>query len=351
MEGPVDELVQRILGACAGDARERAARIIAEATTEAEEEVKSLVKSAMKAALLRETAGALDGSHPVINAWQEPRAPIQAPEAPEKASAVSVQQGFYVYGIARLTDEPTVDVRGVTDAPLETVRHEGIAALVNQVPLDEFENALKGEAAQNLQWLETKARAHDSVLKALLSMGPVIPFRFCTIVRSERDVREMLRVHQPAIARTLEEFEGKQEYGVKITFDASLCEGASASIATTLGEAGGKGYLLNKKRRRDERGEAGRVARSLATECHQQLAALAADAVTLPTRRARELGEPVELLFKGAYLIPDTSLDRFRTLVDTLADRNRGAGLALQMTGPWPAYNFVRLDLSMEAAA
>jgi hypothetical protein len=25
--------------------------------------------------------------------------------------------------------------------------------------------------------------------------------------------------------------------------------------------------------------------------------------------------------------------------------------LVLEMTGPWPAYNFVRLDLSMEAAA
>lgn len=238
----------------------------------------------------------------------------------------------------------------MTDAPLETLSHDGVAAVVNQVPLDAFENALKGGAAENLGWLERKARAHDGVLKAMLTMGPVIPFRFCTILRSERDVREMLSTHREAIVRTLQEFEGREEWGVKIVFDASGCGGA-APAAMTVAESGGKAYLLNKKRRREERGEAGRVARARALECHQQLAALAADAETLPTRRAKELGEPVELLLNGAYLVAKTSLDRFRTLVGVLSDRHRDSGLALQMTGPWPAYNFVRLDLSMEAAA
>jgi hypothetical protein len=51
MDGPFDELVQRILGGCARDASGRAAHVITEAKREAEEEVKVLVKSAMKAAL------------------------------------------------------------------------------------------------------------------------------------------------------------------------------------------------------------------------------------------------------------------------------------------------------------
>ena len=53
MDGPFDELVQRILGRCARDAGGRAAHVIAAAKREAEEEVKALVKSAMKVALLR----------------------------------------------------------------------------------------------------------------------------------------------------------------------------------------------------------------------------------------------------------------------------------------------------------
>src|SRR5687768_2660133 len=104
MEGPVDELVQRILGACAGDARERAARIITEATREAEEEVKSLVKSAMKAALLREAAGAMVGFPRPTEAPQRPEVPHAAAEAetparsrkePETVHVSDARQGWY----------------------------------------------------------------------------------------------------------------------------------------------------------------------------------------------------------------------------------------------------------------
>lgn len=344
MERPVDELVRQILGACARDARERAARIVSEATREADEEVKSLVKSAMKAALLREAAGALGGAELPV----EPAAtPNEAQEIPSEQDVV---EGWYVYGITRSTAHVPDEFRGVIDSALETVQHDGVAAVVNRVPIDEFENALKGEAAQNLQWLEAKARAHDGVLKELLpSSGSVIPFRFCTILRSERDVREMLAVHHEAIVRTLDQFDGKREWGVKILFDVT--RSVATEHASSSAESGGKSYLLNKKRRRDERGEAARAARARAIECHQQLAALAADAVTLPSRRGAESAESAELLVNGAYLVPDAAVDRFRALVDSLAERHRDAGLALELTGPWPAYNFVRLDLSMEAAA
>jgi hypothetical protein len=347
MERPVDELVQRILGACADDARGRAGRIVSEAIREAEGEVKSLVKSAMKAALLREAAGVLVGGEAAPEeATNEIEPEVQPPlKARSNEDAVL---GWYVYGITRSSHKVARELRGVTGAPTEVIERDRVVAVVNCVPLEEFGRALKGEAAQNLLWLEAKARAHDGVLKALLSAGPVVPFRFCTILRSDDDVRATLARHHDAIARTLDEFDGKREWGVKIMFEAGR---VSAAGEPDAGDAGGKHYLLNKKRRRDERGEAARAARAKAVECHQQLAALAADAVTLPARRAKEFAEPMELLVNGAYLVADVALDRFRSLVATLAERNREAGLVIEMTGPWPAYNFVRLDLSMEAAA
>ena len=357
MDGPFDELVQRILGGCARDAGGRAAHVIAEARREAEEEVKALVKSAMKAALLREAASALEGAgapgeqerqdlphDDEVAVW--PVADVASAGVAEEPPP-DVTRGWYVYGIARAGSAGGVEAAGVTGSALAIIRDGDVEAVVNEVPVAEFENALKGEVSQNLQWLEAKARAHDLVLKGLLSSGPVIPFRFCTILRSEEDVRAMLGRHRAAIARTLKEFDGKREWGVKIFFDSSR----DARVDPPGGddEAGGKSYLLTKKRRRDERGEAARRARAVASEFHQQLAAIAADAVTLPARRPKESPGDAELLVNGAYLVADAAVERFRALLGTLAERH--AGLTLKMTGPWPAYNFVRLDLSMEAAA
>ena len=124
---------------------------------------------------------------------------------------------------------------------------------------------------------------------------------------------------------------------MKIFFDAS--RHPEADQRGTNEDVGGKGYLLTKKRRRDERGEAARTARAAASECHQQLAAVAADAVTLPARRPKESPGDAELLLNGAYLIADAAVERFRALLDTLAAKH--AGLTLEMTGPWPPYNFV----------
>ena len=358
MDGPFDELVQRILGGCARDAGGRAAHVIAEARREAEEEVKALVKAAMKAALLREVAATLEGAgapaeqerqdlphDDEVAAW--PVSDVARAGLAEEPQPADVTRGWYVYGIARAGSADAVEIAGVTGSALATINHGDVEAVVNEVPVAEFENALRGEVSQNIQWLEAKARAHDLVLKGLLSSGPVIPFRFCTILRSQEDVRAMLGRHRTAIARTLKEFDGKREWGVKIFFDAS--RDARVDPPGADDEAGGKGYLLTKKRRRDERGEAARRARAVAADCHQQLAAIVADAVTLPARRPKESPGDAELLVNGAYLVADAAIERFRALLETLAAKH--AGLTLEMTGPWPAYNFVRLDLSMEAAA
>src|SRR5688572_15946841 len=131
MEGPVDELVQRILEACAADARERAARIITEATREAEEEVKALVKSAMKAALLR---GAMVGFPRPTEAPQRPEVPHAAAEAetparsrkePETVHVSDARQGWYVYGITRSGDVPPDDLSGVIHAPIGLLSGDG----------------------------------------------------------------------------------------------------------------------------------------------------------------------------------------------------------------------------------
>jgi hypothetical protein len=89
-----------------------------------------------------------------------------------------------------------------------------------------------------------------------------------------------------------------------------------------------------------------RAARAHADECHRRLLALARAATVLPPREGNNAERP---LVNGAYLVADDHEARFHAAVAAINDsaQARTHGLACEVTGPWPPYNFVNLDLSL----
>jgi hypothetical protein len=375
MERPTDDLLRRILAAAATEADAASVqRLVAEARTEAEEEVKGLLKSALKAALLRGAAEQLEAAssdrprEPIAPARVSPaseandsRAPEQVEFAPEDRA--SAGEACYVYAITGAGPQKWLaDTVGVdADRPLELVRHEELQAVVSRVSLEEFGQVGLDARATDPQWVEEKVRAHDRVIKsAMAAGGAVIPCRFCTVLRGADDVRRLVATHRDAIRATLAALDGKQEWGVKVyarpaaEVAREMAEAHAGSASDDPGAGGrtGTAYLQRRKHEDGLRAEAARAARSRAAACHEQLAAEADDAAVLP-RRSRGNGgrwaedEPV---LNAAYLVSEVRTEQFHATVAEMSERHRPFGLEFEVTGPWPPYNFVRLDLSLGAA-
>jgi len=47
-----------------------------------------------------------------------------------------------------------------------------------------------------------------------------------------------------------------------------------------------------------------------------------------------------ELKAKFAFLVTQSGFDQFRDAAERLAQEHQSAGVRLELTGPWPAYNF-----------
>ncbi|MEA2709536.1 MAG: hypothetical protein QOF78_2137 [Phycisphaerales bacterium] len=352
--GPTDELLRRLLAAVAAQASDpqHIEQLIADARAEAEREIAALVKSAYKALLLR---GATEQLEAITNIASTPPAP--KPQADVHRSRADAEPAAcYIYAITPAAPPNwTATVTSIDPhRPLEIVMHEDVQAIVSPVSLEEFGQAALDERVTDPQWVEEKVRAHDHVIQSAMSAGAVIPCRFCTVVRSVDDVRALLAANHGGIAQTLATLRGKQEWGVKIHADVAAL--ARQLIARGGGEPdtpdAGKRYLERKKREDDTRGDAERFAREQAEECHVVLAAAAADAAMLPRRpRAGAAGRDAEPVLNAAYLLADEDVERFHDAVAALAERYRPLGLEFDMTGPWPPYNFVRLDLSLQAVA
>ena len=303
--------------------------LIEEARVEARAQVKAVLRDAYAEALLAEARPA----------------PAKPPEPPTAAPA---EQGWWVYCVLPDGRALPDGVTGVAGEPPRLVPAAGLAALTGRVPLSEFGEAPLRENLNDLGWLERTVRAHEAVLDGALADGAVVPMRVCTIYRDEAQVREMLESSAAMFEDALGRLEGKAEWGVKVVAERARLEeharSGSEEARALAGEASGKpeggAYLARKKLAAVIRDEADRLLDSVVRETHARLEEWAAASVVLPAQSRELAGYSGEMVFNGAYLVEDERRETFAALVEELGTQYGQLGLAFELTGPWPAYNF-----------
>jgi hypothetical protein len=103
--------------------------------------------------------------------------------------------------------------------------------------------------------------------------------------------------------------------------------------------------MLRRRAERQDREAADRLAAGIADDVHARLQDWAAGAVLRPAQNRDLSGHEGEMLLNGAYLVEAAKLPELRVLIDELRERHAELGARIELSGPFPAYNFVpRLD-------
>jgi hypothetical protein len=63
--------------------------------------------------------------------------------------------------------------------------------------------------------------------------------------------------------------------------------------------------------------------------------------VLLPAQNPELSGHEGKMLLNGAYLVEVERVAGLRALVAELEERHGALGARLELTGPWPPYNFI----------
>jgi Gas vesicle synthesis protein GvpL/GvpF len=252
--------------------------------------------------------------------------------------------GWYVYGVvpaAQASEEWFAGARGVHGSGTVVLVGDGeLSAIASNVPLAEFGEAALDANIHDEVWLEEKVRAHDAVLEAALHQAPLVPFRFGTIYRSDEHVRAMLR-ENAYLAGTLERLRGTVELGVKAFLDRREFERRQQGEAEDEPSEGGRAYLLRKQRDRQLADAQASFTAACAQESHEQLSGAAEDGRANPLHAPEISGRAGEMILNGAYLVRLEREEAFREALAGLEARYRDDGVRYELTGPWPAYNFV----------
>lgn len=210
--------------------------------------------------------------------------------------------------------------------------------VVADVPLDRYGPEHLESALRDIQWVADVAVAHEAVVEHFARMrgATVIPMKlftmFSTKARAAAEMGSRRRELQPVLARIA----GCEEWGIRITRTAGTSTGRRRGAAPAIS---GAAFLAAKKQARDD----ARAAIGAAVDA----ADAAFDALTPIARDVRRRNDTPEgavspPLLDAAFLVPAGRRARFRLAARRAAAACARAGADMTLTGPWPAYNFVR---------
>jgi len=255
----------------------------------------------------------------------------------------------YLYGIVRADRRPELEgVVGVGGTPPFFVEEGSVTAVVGNVaPEDLVPPEAEHEGAS---WLERVVRAHEHVLERCLEPGPVLPMRFATTLREDGDLRTLLREREAEFSTALERLLGRREWGVKALLrDAEALvrhvrakrDDLAAREAELDDRSPGAAYLVRKRLDRELALAGDELVAEFVYDAHKRLAAAAVDARLTAASQPR----PERVYLNAAYLVPEVDEEAFRETVADIAREHSAVGLAYELTGPWPAYNFIEEEL------
>ncbi|MGW7576071.1 GvpL/GvpF family gas vesicle protein [Streptomyces sp. NPDC054765] len=251
----------------------------------------------------------------------------------------------YAYAVARDADgslaEALSALPGVADGPVHLVRaghRDEVVAAVSPVPERDFEEAALRAHLEDLDWLESVARAHHRVIEALAARTTVLPLRLATVYLDDERVRQMLDARQEAFAERLSALAAHTEWGVKIYVEAPAATDAPAEPPADADLSPGRAYLSHRKAQRHARDDAYRDAEEVARRVEAAARSSAVDRVQHRVQQGELARGPGENVINDAYLVPLEHGERFRD--DVMWAAEGLTGVRVEVTGPWAPYSF-----------
>jgi len=261
---------------------------------------------------------------------------------------------FYVYCIAESAATEQLPAGSLPTAiedgsKLEWVSVNRLAALVSEVPLETYSEESLAEHLTDATWTAIRAMRHETVVEYVAKRASVVSLRFGTIYLERAGIEQMLAEKSGELEEIIEHLRGREEWGVNVYSDRAVLMSSITSVSPVLRElveraqqaSPGQSYLMQKKIEALRVDEVRAAVNRIVDQIEEKLKEQTDDARRLRILKV-ETTEHGELKAKFAFLVKRSGFEEFREAAERLAQENQAAGVRLELTGPWPVYNFVQ---------
>jgi hypothetical protein len=271
-----------------------------------------------------------------------------------KRSVAKVAAGLYVYLIGLNRDLQEALAQSAAPAglepnePLSLIGTGMLAALASRVPLDRYGEGRFETQLKDPLWTADKVMRHQAVAAFFSERQAVIPLRFGTIYSDAKKIDEMLRERTDSLMSALTRVEGSEEWALSLLADRSVLAEKITGLSPKLAQmrrrarstSQGQAYLLKKQSERMRTAEMKNHLKKVADDMASLLGDAAKALKRLPPAEHESKQTP-GLAAKFVYLVPKKNVADFKKQAEKLAQRHGAHGFRIELTGPWPPYNFV----------
>jgi hypothetical protein len=245
----------------------------------------------------------------------------------------------HAYGIVRTDAEFDLPDTGIDGAGVALLDAGPVSAVFSILPDTAYGVAAWREHAEDPAWLAKVATEHQRVLGDLVQDTDVLPLRLPAMYRDEVHLHRMLEAEAPLFGAVLESLHDHLEWSVHLYLVAEPDHAAAERPAT------GHDYLRQKSEAKAHREAARGNREQLVHDAYASLADLSRQSVANSPQDGALSGRREPMLLNSAHLVCRRHERLFFAAVEQVAARLGQEGIAVEVSGPWPPYNFVELGV------
>lgn len=219
-------------------------------------------------------------------------------------------------------------LKGLDGSFVYSLTYKDISAVVSDINKD----SLKVNAEYAL--------AYEKIMELLMEKYTLLPMRFGTLVKNDKEVTGILRENYDVFVNNLKQVNGKLEYGLKVLWDIENNEIESdakdlSKIDEPKEDSRYKKYLMGKLKEHKINEAVIKRAEQIIENINKPLADLSF------LNKFKKMITP-KLILDAVYLVENKKKNVFIEKVEEL--KNTHNNLNFLLTGPWPPYNFVTTE-------
>jgi len=235
----------------------------------------------------------------------------------------------YLYGIIESESKESFGDIGVGNSEVYTVRHEGIAAVVSDIPID-YKIELE------------EAKAHEKVLLKVMETHTVIPMGFAVLAQDETEIKNILKRARVRFKSALEKMEKKLQINIKVSWDKAI-------LAEILRESEEIRALAAEARERDDdqslKIELGSKVKSALDERKDEYLRGILNVLRGLSNDFREKKiTDQDVVMNHSFLVDQKQQKEFYKKLDELEEKYKKK-LTFLCVGPLPPYNFTEIEI------
>ena len=227
------------------------------------------------------------------------------------------------------------EIKGIVGAELVAVSFDQISAVISNIE--------KADLVAN----QVNAFAFAHVIESLEQQYPLLPMRFGSVMESTDSILKMLEKNYPEFRNNLQKVENKSEFGLKIFCDTEKLKADLSSTSDAISKSSQKPATENKdsiyREYINQKLKVHRLEEMMMVYIDSIIAEFTGFLVKLEAEKKIKKMTNATTIIDAVFLLEkDKKADLVRSIKEL---QNQHSGLNYTLTGPWPPYSFVDINL------